>query len=271
VRDLSRPLQEGLEALGGQGNLQEVLRRYPEERDELIGLLRLSVDLGTLGPPAADPAFRLRARNRMLAAAAERRRAQRWNPFGRLPRPVLRLAATAALGAAVVAGGVTAAAASAASLPGDPLYGVKLGVEQAQLALSFNAESRARLQLQFADVRLDEAQKLFAAGRKQDGVQLVDQYEAAVAQFNRSITTSALDDRAVNDWSRYLDDRQALADERLHTLAGTLTAGGDAQAAAIVARTQTHVDESFRGGKRDLQAHRGGQPDRSPKPAGGGE
>ena len=271
MRDLSRPLDEGLEALAGRGDLQDVLRRYTDDRDELIGLLRLSVDLGTLGPPPADPAFRLRARNRMLAAAAERRRAQRWNPFARLPRPAVRLAAAGALGFALIAGGLTAAAASSISLPGDPLYGVKLGLEQAQLTLTFNPAARARLQLQFADVRLDEAQRLFAAGRKQDAVRLVDQYQAAVAQFNRSITTGPLDDSAVSDWSRYLDDRQARADERLHALAGSLTAGGDSQEAAIVSRTQGHVDESFRGGKRDLQAHRGAQPNQSPKPAGGEE
>ena len=271
MRDLSRPLQEGLEALAGNGDLPDVLRRHPDDRQELIALLRLSVDLGTMGPPPPDPAFRLRARNQMLAAAADRRLAQSRNPFARLPKPVFRLAAAAAVAAGLIGTGLTAAAASSNSLPGEPLYAVKLGVEQAQLALTFNPSARARLQLQFADVRLDEAQRLFAAGRKQDGVRLVDQYQAAVAQFNRSITTSPLDDSAVNDWSRYLDDGQARADERLHTLAGSLKAGGDSQAAAIVSRTQTHVDESFRGGKRDLQAHSGARATQSPRAAGGEE
>ena len=68
MRDLTQPLEECLRAMGEKRNLQEVLRRYPTERDHLIELLRLSVDLGGLAPssPAADPAFRLRARNRML-------------------------------------------------------------------------------------------------------------------------------------------------------------------------------------------------------------
>ena len=70
MRDLTRPLQECLAAMDDKHNLQDVLRRYPADRDELIGLLRLSVDLGSLEAPAADPAFRLRARNRMLAAVA---------------------------------------------------------------------------------------------------------------------------------------------------------------------------------------------------------
>ena len=86
VRDLTRPLQDCLAAMDDKHNLQEVLRRYPADRDELIALLRLSVDLGTLEAPTADPGFRLRARNRMLAAAAHRRQSRRWNPLAKIGR-----------------------------------------------------------------------------------------------------------------------------------------------------------------------------------------
>ena len=52
--DLSRPLQECLDAMDEKRNLQDVLRRYPADREELVVLLRLSVDLGGLvGAPAA--------------------------------------------------------------------------------------------------------------------------------------------------------------------------------------------------------------------------
>ena len=44
MRDLSRPLEECLQAMQEKRNLQDILRRYPAERDELIGLLRLSGD-----------------------------------------------------------------------------------------------------------------------------------------------------------------------------------------------------------------------------------
>jgi hypothetical protein len=262
VRDLTRPLQECLTALDEKNNLQDVLRRYPADRDELIALLRLSVDLGGLGAPPADPAFRLEARNRMLAAAALRRRARRWNPLAGLPRSVVRVAYAGALAVALMAGGLTAAGASGNSLPGDPLYGVKLNVERAQLATTFDSAARARLQLQFADVRLAEAQRLFAAGRVQDGVRGMGQYDTAVAQFNRSIATTALDTRAADDLSRLMDDREARADASLKELAGSLAAGGDPEAAAAVARTQSHVDQALRGSKRDLRARSAtGHPD----------
>ncbi len=254
MRDLTGPLQECLTAMDDKHNLQEVLRRYPAERDDLIALLRLSVDLGALDAPAADPAFRLRARNRMLAAAAHRRQVRRWNPLAVLPRPVVRVAYAGALAAALLVGGFTAAAASSNSLPGDPLYAVKLGVERAQLATAFDSAARARLELQFTDVRLAEAQRLFAAGRVKEGVRGVAQYDTAVAQFNRSIAASTLDTRAVDDLSRVMDDRATRADASLKELAGSLAAGGDAEAAAAVTRTQSHVDQAWKGSKRDLQS-----------------
>jgi hypothetical protein len=273
VRDLTRPLQECLTALDHKRNLQEVLRRYPAERDELIALLRLSVDLGTLGPPPADPGFRLRARNRMLAAASDRRRSHRWNPLASVRRPVARLAFAGALAAVLAIGGLTAAAASSNSLPGDPLYGVKLDVERAQLAVTLDSASRARLQGHFTDVRLQEAQRLIAAGRVQDGVRQVDRYASAVAQFNRSLAGTTLNDRAVADLSRFMDDREAYADASLKALAGSLAAGGDAQSAAAVTRSRSHVDQTWQGSKRELQARgaasQPGGP--QPKPAGGSQ
>lgn len=262
MRDLTHPLEECLEAMGEKRNLQEVLRRYPAERDELIELLRLSVDLGGLAPsaPAADPAFRLRTRNRMLAAAGERRRTRRWNPFGALPRPAARLAFAGAFAVALLVGGLTSAAASGDSLPGDPLYPIKLGVERAQLALTLDPVARARLHAQFAEVRLGEAKRLIAAGRVQDAIRQVDQYDSAVAQFNSTLAGSRFDNSAVADLRRFMKDHEASADASLQSLAGSLEAGGQAQAAAAVTRTQSHADQTWKGSERDLQAHSASPP-----------
>jgi hypothetical protein len=254
VRDLTQPLQECLVALDHKHNLQEVLRRYPADRDELIALLRLSVDLGTHGPPPADSGFRLRARNQMLTAAAHRRRSRRWNPLALLPRPAARLALASAVAVTVVIGAVTTAAASSSSLPGDPLYGVKLGLERAQLAITLDSATRARLEVHLTDVRLVEAQQLIAAGRVQDGVRQIDRYDSAVAQINRSLAGTSLDDRAVAELSRFMDDREAYADASLKALAGSLAAGGDVQSAAAVTQSRSHVGQTWQGSKRELQA-----------------
>lgn len=280
MRDLTQPLEECVRAMGEKRNLQDVLRRYPAERDQLIELLRLSVDLGGLAPsgPAADPAFRLRARNRMLAAAAHRRRARRWNPLGALPRPAARLAFAGALAVAVLVGGLTSAAASGNSLPGDALFPIKLGVEQAQLAITFDPVARARLHAQFAEVRLREAQRLVAAGRVQDGVRQVAQYDTAVGQFNHALAGSTFDETAITELRRFMNEHEASADASLQSLAGSLAAGGDTQAAAAVTRTRSHADQTWKGSERDLQArsasppadHSQGHPpaDQAPKPTG---
>ncbi|HET9848169.1 MAG TPA: DUF5667 domain-containing protein [Candidatus Dormibacteraeota bacterium] len=272
MRDLSGPLAECLKAVEEKRNLQQILRRYPADRDELIGMLRLSLDLNGLGAPAADPAFRLRARNRMLAVAAQRRHERGRTPLAILPRPVLRLALAGAFAVALAVGGLTAAAASQSSLPGDPLYGVKLGAERLQLAVTLDSASRARLQLHFADVRLDEAQRLFSLGRPQEAVRLVNQYDAAVAQFNRSLASSALDSSALNDLSQLVQDRQQQQDARLNALAASLNAHGDTEAAASVNRAQAHADEALKGSQRDMQAHEthnpGPQASHAAKPAG---
>jgi Domain of unknown function (DUF5667) len=259
MRDLSQPLQECLKALDEKQNLQEVLRRYPAQRDELIGLLRLSVDLNAMGAPAADPAFRLRARNRMLAAATQRRQARRWNPLAALPRPAVRLAFAGAFAVVLAVSGLTAAAASANSLPGDPLYTVKLGLERAQLAITLDSAARARMQAHFTDLRLDEARQLVAAGRVRDGVRQVAQYDVAVAQFNQSLAGTTLDERALVDMTRLMDARQAYADDNLRAMAGSLAASGDSQSAAAVTRSWSHVDQSWKGSKHDLQARDTGQ------------
>jgi hypothetical protein len=260
MRDLTQPLEDCLRAMGEKRNLQEVLRRYPTERDQLIELLRLSVDLGGLAPssPSADPAFRLRARNRMLAAAE--RRSRRWNPLGALPRPAARLAFAGALAAAVLVGGLTSAAASGNSLPGDPFYPIKLGVERAQLAITFDAAARARLHAQFAEVRLSEAKRLIAVGRVQDGVSQVNQYDSAVAQLNSTLAGTTFDDSVIADLQRFMRDHEASADASLQSLAGSLEAGGQTQAAAAVARTQSHADQTWKGSERDLQARSANPP-----------
>ena len=117
--------------------------------------------------------------------------------------------------------------------------------------------------------RPDALQRLFAAGRVKDGVRGMAQYDIAITQFNRSIAGTAFDMRALDDLSRFMDDRAARDDARLKELAGSLAAS-DPEAAAAVTRTQSHVDQAWRGGKRDLQSRgSAGQKDHQTKPAGG--
>jgi uncharacterized protein DUF5667 len=252
VPELSRRLEACLQGMAGRRDLHELLGRDPAERDELVPLLRLAADLESLAPPPADPALRLRIRNRMLAAAARHRRGRRWYPLARTPRAVGRLAAAAAIAAGLTAGGLTAAGASGSALPGDPLYAVKIGLEHAQLTSTLDAGARAQLELRFADARLAEAQALFQQRRVDDGVRLVGQYDAALAKFNLGIARRPIDERLVSQLSRFLDERSMRDAASLKALAGTV--GGDPQLAAAVAQTQSRVDQAWRGSKESLRS-----------------
>ena len=58
--------------------------------------------------------------------------------------------------------------ASASSLPGDNLYGLKLGLEQTRLALAFDDDSRQELEEEFENERLEEVGSLLGEGREED-------------------------------------------------------------------------------------------------------
>lgn len=74
-----------------------------------------------------------------------------------------------------------ALAASQTSLPGDVLYPVKRGTEQAQLIFARDAEARAQLQLSFARTRLEEIRQI-AATRPQHVPALVAAINVTLSQ-----------------------------------------------------------------------------------------
>ncbi|MBM3134307.1 MAG: hypothetical protein FJZ89_03280 [Chloroflexi bacterium] len=104
-----------------------------------------------------------------------------WLGRSLLPRPVpLRLARLAVALAVVLAlvlagGGLSAAAAQ--SQPSDPLYGVKLALEQVQLAASLSDTARADTYFRLADTRLQETAQMAQAGRADLVSGLVVEYE----------------------------------------------------------------------------------------------
>ncbi|MDT8380857.1 MAG: DUF5666 domain-containing protein [Brevefilum sp.] len=88
---------------------------------------------------------------------------------------------TAAIAIVVVAflfggAGITAAAASN-SLPGDRLYAVKSGIEKARVQLATETEDKVQLNLQYAQMRLEEIESLIAQGRFNDIGKAVNSYE----------------------------------------------------------------------------------------------
>lgn len=185
-QELERRLAEALAALDAGQDVDAVLAEYPEKAGELAPLLETADQaretLDYFEPPSS--ASLVANRRRMLEAAARKRSTttpSRWQTvLARLRswfRSPARGLATAILLLAlfVVAGGATVVAA-AASLPGDPLYGVKRATEQVRLALSIDPAADARLHAQFNRERQAEALAV-AAQRRQAQVQFKGRLE----------------------------------------------------------------------------------------------
>lgn len=182
--DLVTALRHSLERLEAGHSLDTVLAACPEHAATLRPLIETSLALRQLPleSPPGDLADRIGAAivaEAAQASAAGRRAASRESgetapgggiwlrlrelfPVGPPPRPtVLRLASSFLAVGLLVAG---AAQASASSLPGEPLYPVKRGIERALLAVAPTAQE-ADLAARFAERRLAEAHALEAAGR----------------------------------------------------------------------------------------------------------
>jgi hypothetical protein len=75
---------------------------------------------------------------------------------------------------------VATAYASRRALPGGALYSVKTGLERAQLTLSSDASRETRLQLTFAENRLDELVSMLERGWTEGASSLMEQFEGHI-------------------------------------------------------------------------------------------
>lgn len=110
--------------------------------------------LTSLGAGGRDPLRRSAGRAAVMAAAARSREAARRDRGVRWRRRAA-VAALGFAGANLALGGVVALAAGAQ--PDSVFYGVKRAAEDAKLALTFDPQEKARLELQLADRRASEA------------------------------------------------------------------------------------------------------------------
>ena len=166
-----------------EASLEDCVREYPRQAPVLASLLRTAaLARQSLAPAGPSEAFQASSRIRIEDRIRTRQALAR--PFGRPARratwrPAPSLASVLiALGLLVVSFGAAYAAGEA--LPGDPLYGVKRGLEQAALAINPTARGDTGLLLRFAQRRLDEAERLVALGREDDLETALEAYEGTV-------------------------------------------------------------------------------------------
>lgn len=153
----------------GEATVESCLTEYPAHAARLGPALHTALGVRQRLAAMPDPAFVLRARQRVLDAAAAQRRPLAVvkpveQPVRRRPlRPVLAAAAVALV---LLFGSVpVAAVTSADALPGDWNYGWKLWFEQAQVTLALTEEEKAEQRLERAEERANEIRALAERGR----------------------------------------------------------------------------------------------------------
>jgi len=116
--------------------------------------------------------------------------------------------------------GLTASAAQS-SLPGDALYGVKTGLEKAQLSFASDLAYQAELYMRFASNRLGEMEKLIEANRYEEAVELADQFQAYIQKALEKVgALASVDPARATALSAEINERLAEFTEQL----GLLTA-----------------------------------------------
>jgi Domain of unknown function (DUF5666)/Domain of unknown function (DUF5667) len=158
-------LSECLAAMEAGATVEQLLDRYPAFAAQLDAPLRVAIRLRELGGEAlrTQPVAQAPARSRFMARAAAIRPApRRASSASWLLRPLVSFVTVMVL-VAVVGGGVLGA--SAASLPGDPLYGVKRSFEALQLSLVRDPARQVSLEESYALRRVEEVKAVQSSKR----------------------------------------------------------------------------------------------------------
>ncbi len=180
MNEFDNILDECLQRLVEGGSIEACLSRYPGYASELEPLLRTAQATLKAADIKPRPEFRDRARYQFQSALREMPVKGKQGFFSFL-KPGL----ATVIGVAIVllAGGATVAAAGN-SLPGEPLYQVKLTTESVRLALTPSDLGKAALNASFADERVDEIIRMAEKGE-------ADYIEETTERMNKNLLAVA--------------------------------------------------------------------------------
>lgn len=188
---LEDALDAALTAIRAGVPIGESLAPYPEHAVALTPLLATAAAVQQLAATPLPPELAAWVATdgvRTYTAIAERL-AKRRTPRRPALQPSHR-ALAAVIVAAVLIGGVSGVGtASAASLPGEPLYAIKRAGENLSLALTFDPVDRSLLYTAYAERRVEEYRQLISSGTPPDAPEATAVLEDVV-----QLTRAALDE-----------------------------------------------------------------------------
>ncbi|HZD60265.1 MAG TPA: DUF5667 domain-containing protein, partial [Anaerolineae bacterium] len=199
-KKLENALDYSIKLLNSGASIDDCLRMYPNQRKELKALLEAATCVKSAYPgyPQLRPSkwYAKAGRERFIAAieggappaaltaGAEKVQATQGLSIMRgIYRKAATVAAAAAAALLITTGGLVHA--SDSSMPGDSLYGVKRIAENAQLMLTFDSESRARLHYEFAQRRIAEARYMIKAGEQDEAARISKEAKDNLSEAKR--------------------------------------------------------------------------------------
>jgi hypothetical protein len=191
-------LDQAIESFQSGASVEETLAAVTAGDTEIEPLLRAGAELSAaLAPPMPLEARRRAKQTAMDAWDLRASARKRWNFaawFPRLAMPAPAIAAALAL-IFVFGGGTGTILASADSVPGDALYGVKQAKENVSLWLARTQEDRILSYMALVDRRVDEIMILTEANRSTDLTEAVDRLGSHVSALGE-IASDGVDDDA---------------------------------------------------------------------------
>ena len=183
-KQLNTILDECLERILVDGEtVARCLERYPEYAAELEPLLQTAVITSQAVDIQPNPEFKARARfqlqTEMARAAAKRGHSIfAWQP--RWAVVVVTVMVVVLLG-----GGTVLAAGSDNTIPGNPLYAVKLATENVRLALSSSDVTKAEVYATLVDRRVAEIERLMERGKTELAQRTLARLSGHLASISR--------------------------------------------------------------------------------------
>jgi hypothetical protein len=154
----------------GRATLAECLNRYPSRRGELEPLLKVALNIQELPVVELDSSYKQAAKARLLQqiSTAKVEKPRSFTNIFSFKQPLrfawARVAVFVAVALVVLAMlGSGTVYASQNSLPGELLYPVKTSFEDVRILFAGSSGAKAKLNLQFAQIRLEEMNKLAAS------------------------------------------------------------------------------------------------------------
>ncbi|MEX2458347.1 MAG: DUF5667 domain-containing protein, partial [Actinomycetota bacterium] len=204
--------------------LDQALQEPTAAQAELEGLLRMSRALSEAFEAEPTEHAVAGGRNRALAAfevagqvaVIGRGRSPRLvTPYPWLPQVRLRMLATAAIVIGILG---TLIAGGHGALPGDSLYGMKLGVEQVRLAAAIDPFDKAGVHLDIADARIREVLHAKEAGRTDAMRESLRRYTDAIVAVELELRSGDLSDAQASQVLGDAADTLALQQEVLEQI-----------------------------------------------------